>query len=237
MLPDYIVVDLEMTGLNPKTDRILEIGAVKVLGKQVTEVFSRLVCPGRKLDEAIVALTGITDELAAEGDCLDDAAGAFLEFAGELPWVGHNVIFDYQFIRQWEINHRIKRRCYAVDTLKVARKCLEGLEHKSLDYLCGYYHIERKGCHRALEDAKATQLLYEILERGFLEKEPGLFTVKELQYKAKRQSPATPRQIEYLNGLLKRYQVKPPIPLAQMSRSDVSRFTDRIIREYGRPSP
>lgn len=236
MLSDYIAVDLEMTGLNPKTDRILEIGAVKVLGKQPAGVFSRLVCPGRKLDENIVALTGITDELAAEGECPDDAVTAFLEFAGELPWVGHNVIFDYGFIRQWEINHRIARRCYAVDTLKIARKCLAGLEYRTLDYLCGYYRIERKACHRALEDAKATQALYEILEREFLEKEPGLFAKKELQYKAKRQTPATPRQIGDLNRLLNRFRIVPPVPPAQMTRSEASRLTDRILRTYGKPA-
>lgn len=80
MLEDYIVVDLEMTGLNPKTDRILEIGAVKVLGKQVCGTFSRLIRPERKLDTKIVELTGITDVLAASGDELDIAVEAFLEF-------------------------------------------------------------------------------------------------------------------------------------------------------------
>ncbi len=234
MLTDYLTVDLEMTGLNPKTDRILEIGAVKVSGKQIKGTFSRLICPDRKLDGEIVALTGITDEMAARGDSLDDAVTSFLEFAGDLVWVGHNVMYDYKFIRQWEINHRIQRTCYAVDTLKIARKCLDSLGRKSLDYLCEHFGIVREMSHRALDDAKATQALYEILERSFLEKEPGLFAEKELQYKAKRQTPATPRQIEYLKALLNYHQIAPEIMPEQMSRSDASRLTDRIILQYGR---
>ena len=132
MLEDYIVVDLEMTGLNPKTDRILEIGAVKVLGKQVCGTFSRLIRPERKLDTKIVELTGITDVLAASGDELDIAVEAFLEFAGDLTWVGHNILFDYKFIKQWEVNHRLKKTRHSVDTLKIAIKCLPDLEKKKL---------------------------------------------------------------------------------------------------------
>ena len=234
MLENYLAIDLEMTGLNPKTDRILEIGAVKVAGRQIKETFSRLICPERKLDGKVVSLTGITDELAAQGDRLDDVLEEFLEFAGDLVWVGHNVMFDYKFIRQWEVNHRIRRVCYAIDTLKIARKCLSGLEQKSLDYLCEYFGIIRDKKHRALDDAKAAQELYEILEQNYLEKEPELFAGKELQYRVKRQTPATFRQKENLKALLNRHQITSEIPLEQMSRSEASRLTDQIIRQYGR---
>ena len=137
-MDDYIVVDLEMTGLNPRKDRILEIGAVKIKGKQLKGTFSKIIFQQYPLNPQIIELTGITDEQAALGENLDDAAAEFLEFAEELTWIGHNVIFDYSFIKQWEINHRIKRKCYSVDTLKIARKCLPGLEKKTLDALCAY---------------------------------------------------------------------------------------------------
>lgn len=234
MLEDYLVVDLEMTGLDPKADRVLEIGAVKVVGKRIESVLSKLIRPERTLDKQVVAITGITDEMAAQGTGLDEAVAEFLEFAGDLVWIGHNVQFDYKFIRQWEVNHRVQRSCYAIDTLKIARKCLGGLERKSLDYLCTYFGIVRHARHRALDDAKATQALYELLEQNFAVKEPGLFVGKELQYKVKRQSPATPRQKEYLKALLKHYPVTTEIPLEQMSRSQASRLTDQIIRKYGR---
>ena len=81
---DYIVVDLEMTGLNPRKDRILEIGAVKVKGKRITETFSKLIRPNAALNPKLIELTGITDEEAASGDDLDVAVLQFLEFAEEL---------------------------------------------------------------------------------------------------------------------------------------------------------
>ena len=119
MLKDYIVVDLEMTGLNPKRDHILEIGAVKVKDKEVQSTFSVLIRQETPLDERIVQLTGITDEMASAGGEMDAAVSSFLEFAEDFTWVGHNVMFDYSFVKQWEANHRIKRICYGVDTLKL----------------------------------------------------------------------------------------------------------------------
>ena len=92
MLKDYIVVDLEMTGLNPKRDHILEIGAVKVKDKEVQSTFSVLIRQETPLDERIVQLTGITDEMASAGGEMDAAVSSFLEFAEDFTWVGHNVI-------------------------------------------------------------------------------------------------------------------------------------------------
>lgn len=234
MLNDYVVVDLEMTGLNPKKDRILEIGAVKVTAKQTAGTFSKLIRPERALDPNITELTGITNEEALLGGELDEAVESFLEFAGDYTWIGHNVIFDYGFIRQWEVNHRIKRTCYAVDTLKIARKCLPELEKKTLDFLCGYYGIEREKKHRAFHDAAANQILYENLERDFLEKAPELFAKKELQYKVKRQTPATQRQKNYLKDLAKYHKIELEAPLDQLTRSEASRLTDQIIFRYGK---
>ena len=231
---DYIVVDLEMTGLNPRKDRILEIGAVKVKGKRITETFSKLIRPNAALNPKLIELTGITDEEAASGDDLDVAVLQFLEFAEELTWVGHNIIFDYSFIKQWEINRRIKQTRYAVDTLKIARKCLPDLEKKTLDHLCGRYGIERLVRHRALEDAAANQEWYEKLEFQFINHSPDLFVKKELQYKAKRQTPATQRQKEWLMHRSKCYELNTDIPIEQLSRSEASRLMDRLILQYGK---
>lgn len=236
MLRDYIVVDLEMTGLNPKKDHILEIGAVKVKEKKIQGTFSRLIRQEAPLEERIVQLTGITDEMTAEGSELDEAVLKFLEFAEDLVWVGHNVIFDYSFIKQWEANHCIKRICYAVDTLKIARKMLPDLEKKTLGFLCDHYKISRTVRHRALEDALANRILYETLEQSFLEKEPGLFAKKELQYKVKRQTPATPRQKNNLKVLMEYHKIISDVSIDQLTRSEASRLTDKIIRQYGRIS-
>ena len=72
MLNDYIAVDLEMTGLDAKKDRILEIGAVRVKEKRIDRTFSRMIRQQEPLDERITALTGITDQMAASGSELED---------------------------------------------------------------------------------------------------------------------------------------------------------------------
>lgn len=234
MLEEYLVVDLEMTGLNPKTDTILEIGAVKVQGKQVQETFNCLVNPKRQLREQITTLTGITNDMAESGIELDTAMKAFREFAEDLPWVGHNIVFDYRFVKQWEVNHRIKRECYGIDTLKIARKCQPELEKKTLDYLCEHYHITRKIRHRALEDAMANQMIYEYFENKFIEQMPELFVPKAFQCKVKRQTPATLRQKNYLKELAEYHKIVLDVPIEQLSRSEASRLTDRLIHQYGR---
>lgn len=236
MLEDYIALDLEMTGLDPKKDRILEIGAVKVKGKREKESISFLIRQEKELPIQITELTGITDEMAGSGENLDDAMEAFLEFAGEMTWVGHNVAFDHKFIRQWETDHGFKKTHYAVDTLKIARKCLPDLEKKSLDFLCAHFGIERERRHRALEDAKASHALYEILERDFFDRSPDLFGPKELVYNPKRQAPATERQKKYLKELKEYHKIVADISVDALSRSEASRLINQIIRERGRLS-
>lgn len=235
MLEDYIALDLEMTGLDPKKDGILEIGAVKVTGKREAASMSVLIRQERELPVKITELTGITDEMARAGESLDDAMEAFLEFAGDLAWVGHNVAFDHKFIKQWEVNRRLKKTHYGVDTLKIARKCLPGLEKKSLDYLCGYFGIERANSHRALEDAMAGHALYEILERDFYDGQRELFEQKELQYCPKRQAPATERQKRHLKVLMEYHKIVAGVSVDALSRSEASRLVNQIIQQRGKP--
>ena len=88
ILEDYVVIDLEMTGLNPKIDKILELAAVRIRGGVETETFSKLVNPQVPISPRITELTGITAEEAAEGVPADAAIEAFLEFLGEDILVG-----------------------------------------------------------------------------------------------------------------------------------------------------
>ena len=90
----YVVVDLEMTGLRARTDRILEIGGVKVEKGRENRTFHRMVNPRMELPEEITLLTGITGEMAREGCETEEAVKSFQEFAEGSPLVGHNIIFD-----------------------------------------------------------------------------------------------------------------------------------------------
>ena len=120
MLEDYVVIDLEMTGLNAKTDAILEVGAVRVRDGRQTETYGAILKCGRELSERVVELTGITPEMAAGGREPEEAMREFFTFLGDDVLVGQNVIFDYSFLKQWSVNHGQAFERNAVDTLKLA---------------------------------------------------------------------------------------------------------------------
>ncbi len=233
-MQDYIVIDLEMTGLNPKRDAVLEVGAVRVRDKRVSAVLEFFVNPMRPLSEEVVKLTGITQEMADGGIMPAQAIRRVADFVGEDIWVGHNVIFDYSFLKQLAVNERISFEKKAVDTLKAARGLPICADKKSLDELCGYYGIRRRKAHRALEDALATMRLYEILERQYGEAYGSAFLPRPLLYKPKRETPATPAQKKRLKELLNYHKIDDDISFETLTRSEASRKTDQIISRFGK---
>lgn len=236
MLEAYVAVDLEMTGLAAKTDKILEIGAVKVIDHQVTDTFQTFVNPHRILSDTVVELTGITQEMVAEAPEDVEAVRQLIAFTGELPLVGHNIMFDYSFLKQCAANHRIVYEKSAIDTLKISRKCFPELESKKLEAMCRHYQIAKVQEHRALADAMMTVRLLECLWQEFGQGEPELFLPKSLQYRAKRQGPATPAQKRDLIELLTYHKIKADIEVEHLTKSEASRMIDRILFTHGRPT-
>lgn len=167
MLEDYVVIDLEMTGLNAKTDAILEVGAVRVRDGRQTETYGAILKCGRELSERVVELTGITPEMAAGGREPEEAMREFFTFLGDDVLVGQNVIFDYSFLKQWSVNHGQAFERNAVDTLKLARRFLPAEQKKDLESLCTYFGIGRERAHRALDDAMATGIVLERLKQEY----------------------------------------------------------------------
>lgn len=234
MLENYVVLDLEMTGLNPKTDKILEVGAVRIRGKEKEAVFSAMIRQKRELPERVTELTGITNEMAAAGKEEKEVMEQFIAFLGEDVLVGQNLIFDYSFLKQWAVNHNLSFEKEAVDTLKLARKFLPAEQKKDLESLCGYFHVEREHAHRALDDALETWQIFEKLKVAFEETEPSAFLPKPLQYKVKKQSPATLRQKRYLEQFAAYHGIELPQLPEDLTKSEASRLTDRLISKYGK---
>lgn len=228
MMQSYVSIDLETTGLNPKTDKIIEIGAVKVIDGEPGERFSQLVDPGRKLEERITKLTGLRDEDLAGAPGIEEVLPDIFGFIGELPLLGHSVLFDFSFLKKAAVNNRLTFEKQAVDTLKIARKYLADLEHRSLDYLCQYYEIPHHA-HRALADAEATVLLYQRLAEQFFSEEETLFQPHPLVFKAKRDTPATKSQKERLYCLTQQHKIILDLEIEKMTRSEASRLIDRIM--------
>lgn len=233
-MENYVVIDLEMTGLHPKNDAVLEVGAVKIRGKEAVDTLGFFVNARRALDERVVELTGITQQMADGGIAPAEAIRRVAEFTEGEILVGHNVIFDYSFLKQLAVNERIPFERQAVDTLKLARKFLVMQEKKDLDSLCAYYGIKREKKHRALDDALATWKLYERLEGEFGKSGEKAFEPKPLQYKPRRQTPATPAQKKLLKELADYHKIDMDFNLEALTRSEASKIADKIIAKHGR---
>jgi DNA polymerase-3 subunit alpha (Gram-positive type) len=231
---NYTALDLEMTGLSPKTDKIIEIGAWRIRDGKAEASYGMLVNPHRSIPAKIRALTGISDEMVKAGCEPDDAVLGLLEFIGEDVIVGQNVNFDYGFLKQWATNHKRPLDLFACDTLKIARQLLPQEQPKNLEALCSYFCIMRQNAHRALDDARETAEVFEHLKKLAGEQSDELFTPKQLQYKAKRQTPATPHQLEQLRNFRERHEITDDIAWEGLTRSEASRIMDRYYASYGR---
>lgn len=229
----YICLDMEATGLSPRHDKIIEIGAIKVIEGDIKNTFSTFVNPGRLLDERIIELTKITDEDLKEAPLIGDVIGSFIDFCEDYPLLGHHVISDFAIIKQAAVNNKLVFEKEGVDTLRIARACLPALPSKRLGDLCDYYGIALSA-HRALNDAEATCELYNRLRDDFIEKEPSLFVPQKLIHQVKKESPIRKNQIEKINSLIERYNIECPYDIPQMTMSDAGRYIDKILSKYGK---
>ena len=161
MIRDYVALDLEMTGLSPRKDAILEIGAVKVRDMEVTETYTAMVNPGFPVPEHVTELTGITTEMAQQGREIHTVLPEFLEFCGQSVILGHNIGFDFGFLQQNAANMGKTFPDMAIDTLAIARKFLPELPSRKLGDLCDHYQIREERWHRACDDADAASRLYQ----------------------------------------------------------------------------
>ena len=233
-MQDYVVIDLEMTGLNAKTDHILEVGAVRVRNHQAVDKFGAILCQNVKIPEKVTELTGITEAMVQGGMEKEEAMRQFFEFIGEDIIVGQNVIFDYGFLKQWAVNHNMPLERNAVDTLKLARKFLPKEQKKDLESLCTYFGIGRERAHRALDDAMATGIVLERLKQEYGTAQPEAFLPYALCYRTKKQTPATGRQMDGLKKYAAHYGIPETEIPEQMTRSEASRLLDRWIAVHGR---
>lgn len=236
MINEYVVLDLEMTGLSAKTDQIIEIGAVKIKDNQVVDTMECLVNPNCKIPSRVVELTGITDEMVASGVDKDVAIAELLDFIDGQILVGQNINFDYSFLKQWAVNHKRPLEAKACDTLKLARVLLPAEQPKKLESLCEYFGIERAREHRALDDAMETWQIFEKLKLlGMeLEKAETYFEPRPLTYRAKKQSLATPRQVQRLKEYRENHQIEDEINWENLTKSEASRIMDKYILVHGR---
>lgn len=162
---EYVVLDIETTGLSPENDRIIEVAAILIKGNVILKEFQTLVDQAVELAPQITELTGITsDMLKNDGIPIAAALEQLTEFVGNHPVVCHNVQFDFKFLMNEANCAGVKIfRSKCEDTLFLVRKQVRNIDHYSLTALYEHFGIDSNGAHRALADCKLTHKLFEKL--------------------------------------------------------------------------
>ena len=166
-VPDYVLYDLETTGISCIYDEVIEISAVKVRNGKIVDEFSALVNPGRHIPAQASMVNNITDDMVARAPAFDEVLPRFLAFIGDDVLVGHNIhSFDMKFIyRDCEkYFHQTLTNDY-VDTLKFAKMVFPEWRHRRLGDLAQYYGISTAGAHRALADCRMNQQVFELMAK------------------------------------------------------------------------
>lgn len=174
----YIVFDIETTGFSSIRDKIIEIGAVKVVNGEIVDRFSTFVNPERPIPFEITNLTSITDEMVMGSPNIETALPQFLEFVGDGVLVAHNAGFDVGFIEQNCRNQGLDSRFVYVDTVALARVLLPTLSKYKLNIVAKALNISLENHHRAVDDAGATAEIF--VKFAAMLKKDGIATLKEV---------------------------------------------------------
>ena len=156
----YVVFDIETTGFSAMKDKIIEIGAVKVVNGNITERFSEFVNPEIPIPFRIEQLTSINDSMVAEAPTIDVILPRFEEFCRGCVMVAHNAEFDMSFIKKNYEDLGIEREDTIVDTVGMARFLLPQLNRFKLDTVAKAVGVSLEHHHRAVDDAACTAEIF-----------------------------------------------------------------------------
>ena len=164
ILTSYVVFDFETTGLSPFNDKIIEIGAIKVIDNEIVGSFNMLVNPERTIPPFIEQKIHITNKMVQNKETIHKVLPLFIDFIEQLPLIAHNARFDMSFLINNAniLGYNIKNP--ALDTCGLSRKYNKECKSHSLGNLCNYFGIELNNAHRAYFDVMATNELYKILQ-------------------------------------------------------------------------
>ncbi|MBU3926571.1 MAG: GIY-YIG nuclease family protein [Bacteroidetes bacterium] len=162
-MSQYAIVDIETTGLSPSTEKITEIAILIHDGTKVTETFSTLINPEMKIPYRITQMTGINNRMVEDAPKFYEVAKKIVEITEDRIIVGHNVRFDYGFIRSEYKSLGYEYQRQTLDTIKLCRKLIPGQPSYGLGNLCKSLKIDNHARHRAEGDAMATTRLFELL--------------------------------------------------------------------------
>jgi DNA polymerase III subunit epsilon len=246
---EFVVLDVETTGLAPARHRVIEIGAVLVKGGAVAASFQSLVQPERHIPQFITKFTGISARMVARAPKASAVLPRLRDFIGGRPVVGHNVGFDLGFLN-YEADQCGLSPAFpldGIDTIALARRYIPGVRKANLDRVAAALHIPVRDRHRALPDATVTAKVFALLLARA--REEGCETLEDL-YRAldgvgpSRASGPAPRPTGkmYLNPAWRqRFPTEPGVYLMKDERGEViyvgkaKCLRDRLSSYYSQP--
>lgn len=158
---DYVVFDIETSGLNPAKDKIIEIGAVKYIDNKMVDEFNYLINPKINLEKVIIDVTGLKDNDLIDKPSIEEVLPKFVDFIQDYPLIGHNVSFDIDFI-----NNNLKRihmdslNNKVIDTLFLSRITIYDIKNHRLKTLKEYLGLNY-GSHRSICDCYTCNEVYQ----------------------------------------------------------------------------
>lgn len=167
---DYVVLDLETTGLSCDYDYILEICAIKYIQNEEADIFTTLINPGRRIPVFIEQLTGISTEMVKDAPLIESVIKDLIDFISPYPVIGHSISFDMSFLDVFSDDIiGDGTEITTIDTLRFARLLHRERQHNRLKDLAKYYNLPYEKAHRAEADCRFTNEIFHIFKQEYID--------------------------------------------------------------------
>ena len=196
---EYVVFDIETTGLSPRFNKIIEIGAVRIKDGKIQDTYSRFVNPEVPIPYSITKLTSINDNMVLDAPTIETVLPEFLEYVGDAILVAHNAGFDTGFIKEYAKKQGLEFDYTIVDTMTLAHILIPELGKYTLDRLCKQFNVSLENHHRACDDAAATAEIFVKMLKMIHNK--GINTINELNIMGSA-SPESIKKAKTYHGII-----------------------------------